>query len=39
MKALTSTLIVVVALLGFLGLYMSVKGDVTTTPVVVSVTK
>jgi len=39
MKALTNTLIVVVALLGFVGLYLSLKGDVATAPVVVSVAR
>lgn len=34
MKALTNTLIVVVALLGFVGLYLSLKGDVAISPVV-----
>lgn len=36
MKALTNTLIVVVALLGLVGLYLSLKGDVATPPVVAS---
>lgn len=39
MKTLTTVSIVVVSLLGLLGLYMSVKGDVTTAPVVVSVAR
>jgi hypothetical protein len=36
MKALTNTLIVIVSLLGLVGLYLSLKGDVTTVPVVTS---
>jgi hypothetical protein len=36
MKALTNTLILVVSLIGLVGLYVSLKGDVATTPVVAS---
>jgi hypothetical protein len=39
MKTLTNVSIVVVSLLGLLGLYMSVKGDVAPTPVVASVVR
>jgi hypothetical protein len=36
MKALTTALIVVVSIVGLAGLYLSLKGDVATAPVVAS---
>lgn len=39
MKAFINISVVIVSLLGILGLYISLKGDVATTPVVTSVAR